>query len=308
MKKMNNSAVVAGRVYEFDLEVKQVKREDSANYGKDFIQGSVSVAVDDTGTNVVQVHYSYVAPTYKNGNPNSTYTVLKNLIDNEVSWLTNSKEEAPFIELKPTIALNDYYSVNRKEFVSFVRLEGGFARMLNKPQYENRFDADMIITQVIDKSEPEKEGEKGHLDIKGAVFSWNGSLLPVTFRIENEQGIKWVLNQDISPKEPMLIPIIGSVVNMTIVETKTEENVFGGEIVTQTESVKRAFMVNAMKSPYEFDDDNTITIEELKTAQENRNIYLAEVEKNAIEYQKNKTPEQSVFSSIPVSGDVTPLF
>ena len=53
-KKQINTEHIEGRIYEFDLEVKQVKNKDSKNFGMDFITGTLDVAVDEDGLNVVR--------------------------------------------------------------------------------------------------------------------------------------------------------------------------------------------------------------------------------------------------------------
>ena len=53
---------VEGYVYEHDLKLKQVSNPDSKNYGKDFINGNVTIATDEGLTNTVQVHFIYVSP------------------------------------------------------------------------------------------------------------------------------------------------------------------------------------------------------------------------------------------------------
>lgn len=58
MKKTINKETIEGRVYQFDLEVKKVQNTESENYGKDFISGTLEVAVDEDGLNVVPVHYT----------------------------------------------------------------------------------------------------------------------------------------------------------------------------------------------------------------------------------------------------------
>ena len=57
MRKNTNWTKIEGRIYQHNLEIKQVKNQESANFGKDFISGTIEVAVDDNLTNIIPIHY-----------------------------------------------------------------------------------------------------------------------------------------------------------------------------------------------------------------------------------------------------------
>ena len=42
MKKMNNTETIQGRIFNHTLSVKQVKNKESANFGQDFINGTIN--------------------------------------------------------------------------------------------------------------------------------------------------------------------------------------------------------------------------------------------------------------------------
>ena len=86
MRKTINKEHVEGYIQEHSLEIKTVQNTESANYGKEFIRGSLDIATSDDGMNVVTVDFTYVQPTWpaKNGKPertNDTYVALKKIID-----------------------------------------------------------------------------------------------------------------------------------------------------------------------------------------------------------------------------------
>ena len=108
MKKQINTEHIEGRIYEFDLEVKQVKNKESKNFGMDFIAGTLDVAVDEDGMNVVQVHYTYVSPTTSKGNANRTFNTLKKIIDTGKCWIADGKDEATMVSIDTSLALNDF--------------------------------------------------------------------------------------------------------------------------------------------------------------------------------------------------------
>ena len=105
MRKMQNTVTLYGYVYDSDLSLKQVKNTNSPNFGKDFIQGTLYIAVDDDFLNVIPVYYSYVTPTTKAGRENRTFTTLSKFLD------YNDVESENFAKVKvdTAIALNDFY-------------------------------------------------------------------------------------------------------------------------------------------------------------------------------------------------------
>ena len=63
MRKNENTQHIEGRLYQHNLEIKTVKNQTSENFGKEFISGTMDIAVDEAGLNVLQVHFTYVTPT-----------------------------------------------------------------------------------------------------------------------------------------------------------------------------------------------------------------------------------------------------
>ena len=103
-----NTEQIAGRIYTHDLSIRKVERKDSENYGKEFINGTLDVATDDAGMNVIQVHYTYVTPTTKAGKGNPSYNALKQIIENGKTIMNDGLDQATCVRLTPSIALNDY--------------------------------------------------------------------------------------------------------------------------------------------------------------------------------------------------------
>ena len=89
-KKLINQTHVEGYVYEHKLE-KKVSGENSKNPGTEFINGILRIATDDAMLNVVDVHFSYVTETTKNGKSNATYGVLLNIIEGKPLCLNLDK-------------------------------------------------------------------------------------------------------------------------------------------------------------------------------------------------------------------------
>ena len=80
-KDFINKEFIEGRLYQHNLVMKTVKNEQSTEFGKEFISGTIDIATDEEGLNVIPVHFTYVTEITKNGKVNATYTNLKNIIN-----------------------------------------------------------------------------------------------------------------------------------------------------------------------------------------------------------------------------------
>ena len=55
-------------------------------------------------------------------------------------------------------------------------------------------------------------------------------------------------------------------------------------------------------NPYEFDDESTITAEELQKAMQDRQVYLAEVKKRAEDFKASKTVSTPASAPIKIAS------
>lgn len=314
MKKMINTEHFEGRVYENKLEVKTVKNKQSKNFGKEFIAGTLDVAVDEEGLNIIPVHYTYVTETTSKGGKNKTYAVLKNIIENGKTWIANGKEEATKVKLDPSIAVNDFVG-NDGNMVTVLQNEGGFADIvgtLNEDEAaRNTFKADVVITSVthVDADE-EKHIEKDFTVLRGATFNFKGELIPIELRVKSEGGMRYFENQDITGSNPLFTQVWGNVNSMVIKEPRVTDNAFGEAAVDMVErKVKEMVVIGASKAPYDFGDEKVLTVEELTKAMQDREVHLADVKKQNEEYQAQKAAQASTpATTAPTAGVKTGNF
>lgn len=297
MRKNENKVTIEGRVYQHDLSVKKVKNEQSENFGKDFISGNLEVATDEECMNIVKVHYTYVAPTTKSGGTNRTFSNLKKIIEANKSVLTVGKDEAIKVKLDSAIALNDFY-VQDDTLVSAKRAEGGFVTIvstLNEDEKKrNTFKADMVITNItLNEANPEKNIKEDYLSVRGAVFSYKNVLLPVDFIVRAKDGIEYFEKLDISNANPFYVSVWGRINSRKESYEKVEESPFGEPCVTTYEREVKEWIITGglFNKPYEFDDESTITREELTKAMQDREVYLAGIKKSAEEYRMKQAAE-----------------
>ena len=292
-KAFVNKEFVEGRLYQHNLVKKTVQNKESANYGKEFITGTIDVATDEEGLNIIPVHYTYVTEVTSKGNINSTFTNLNNIINGAKTWITDGKDNALKIRCNTALGLNDFYTQDG-ELVSAKRNEGGFVSTVKDlvPEAErNNFDCDIIITSVTRvEADPTNGVEKDFIRIKGGVFDFRQALLPVEFVCRDEAGMGYFESLDAAPSNPIFTEVKGQIVSNTIKREIEEESAFGAASVkTVTRTVREWQVTWARPTEYDFGAEDTITGEELKKAMQDREVYLASVKKNHDDYIASRT-------------------
>lgn len=303
MRKALNKEVISGKIYEHALAEK-ITGETSKAPGTTYIGGTIDIATDDACTNIVQVNFTYVTETTKAGKKNNTYGVLKNIIENGKTVLTDGAENATCVKIDASLGLNDFYTDRNGEetLVSAKRNAGSFAIIVNTLGDENSrntFECDMLINGTIYvEADEEKHIDKDYLTVKGAVFDFKGAILPVEFKVKSPGGIKYFESLEISPKNPVFTKVWGHIISEVVKTTKEEESAFGETMVKEyTRTVKEWVIEGTSKkeSIYEIGDtENGITQEEIKKALADREVYLANVKKRADEYKASKVAADSV--------------
>ena len=299
-----NTEKIEGYVYSTGSNFNQLSERDSKNYpSTKYIAGDLDVAVDDTGLNVITIHYTYVTETYKSGQTNNTYTALKRIIDNpDKTWVNGGKDNAFKVQCTGTsIALNDFIAGDGSK-VAAIRNENGFCSIVNELGSEaerNTFTADMLITRVthID-ADPEKNITEDFTTVSGAIFGYGPVLLPVSFVVRNEMGMNYFENLDATPSKPVFTKVWGRINCMTIKTKRTEESAFGEAAVQTYERKSREYVITGTaKVPYDFGDEEVLTATDVNKMTQDRQVMLAEVEKRYNERQANKAAGGASFNA-----------
>lgn len=297
MKKMINKEHIEGRIYQHNLIKKTVQNKASANFGKEFISGTIEVAVDENGLSIIPVHFTYVVEITNSGNKNATYSSLNKIINEGKTWILNGKDEATKVSIDTALALNDFYSQDNRLISAKVN-EGGFVSILNTelaPENErNTFSADMLITSVVRvDANPDNNIDKDYIIIKGAIFNFRNAILPMDFIVTNPEGMEYFESLDISKNNPIFTTVWGKINCGSIENEIVEESAFGEESVrTYKRKVKEWIVKGASKVPHDFGDETVLTIEEVNKAMQDRELLLAEIKKRNDDY-KNKKEENN---------------
>ena len=310
MMKVKNECHIEGYLYEHNLE-KKVSGEKSKNPGTEFISGTISIATDEDILNIVPIHFTYVTALTASGKPNATFATLSNIVDGTYDTVMNGgKDNAAKIRVDSAIGLNEFYSDRngQEELVSTKRNEGGFVHLVtdglvDDVKNRNTFKCDMLITNVrhIDADEEKNLPEKAI--VRGAIFDFRKSLLPVEFTAVNPGAINYFEGLDASNSNPVFTQIWGRQVSETVVRTITEESAFGDPHVREVKSNRKDWVITgARPEPYEWDDESTLTAAEVNEAGKERELMLAALKQRQDEYKASKGTNSVKSVSTPTNG------
>lgn len=304
MRKNINTEHIEGRIYQHDLAVKTVQNNASANFGKEFISGTLDIATDEEGCNVLTVHFTYVTETTKNGGKNSTFVALQKIINEGKAWITDGKDAATKVKVDTALALNDFYAQD-DSLVSVKTNEGGFVTLVNElcdVSERNTFQADMVITAVVKTEvDEEKNIKEPFVTLRGAIFNFRNDLLPIDFVVRNEAGMKYFENLEVTNASPVYTKVWGKITCNTSTIERTEESAFGEAAVkTYERKTKEWVVTGTAKLPYEFGDEQVLTVDELTKALQNREVYLADKKKANDEYKASRASTTPAVASSPI--------
>ena len=295
MRKCINQTHIEGFLYDHKLELKE-SGPNSKNPGTKFISGTIDIATDDAGINIVPVHFTYVTEKTAKGSTNATFTTLMNIIDEKFSTImAKGKDNAVKLRVDSALGLNEFYSDRNgtEELISVKRNEGGFVHVadsLNEDENtRNTFTCDMLITNVSIKEADEEKNLPEKAIIKGAIFDFRGSLLPVEFSAINPKAIDYFTSLEATSKNPTFTKVWGRQVSETIVRTITEESAFGEDSVREVKSSRKDFVITgAARETYEWDTEGVLTANELAEAITARETYLATMKQRQDEYKASQ--------------------
>ena len=273
---------------------------DSKRPNTDYISGTINIAVDEEGINVVPVRFNFVTERWNNGNPNPSWNILKEIAAGGKTWQEVGKEKAMRLRLACSVGVNDFLGRDGNMVEARV-INCSFAHpaLFNFGAKRNNFKIDMLIAAT---ALQEVENGDDYLNVRGYTFDYRGALIPITLSIHNKDGIHYFESQDISNSNPMLTQLWGKIISTTQEIEKEVESAFGAPVIEKTTQTLRAWEIEGcLPEPYPFDDESTLTWSELKTALQNREVQKAEAKQRQEERQQ--TQEKSASHSFPT---VTP--
>jgi len=311
MRKALNRVNVQGRIYDFDITEK-VTGEASKNPGTQYIGGSISVATDEDCLNVVKVDFTYVTATTKAGAPNRTFGVLQKIINDGKTILKDGKDAATLVKIDSAVDLNDFYTDRdgQETLVSAKRPSGGFVTIVSALDEDeskrNTFECDMLINKVTRvEADPERNIENDYVVVKGAVFNFRGSILPVDFVVKSESGMKYFESLDASPQNLVFTKVWGKINSSMITRRVEEESAFGEASVREFTRTVKEWVITGTSKPdatYEIGDAETgITADEITQKMADREVYLADIKKRNDEYKASRAGAGASVATAPAA-------
>lgn len=310
MKAMLNRTHIEGYLYEHALE-KKVTGPNSKNPGTEFISGTISIATDEACLNIVPVHFTYTTAMTGSGKPNATFATLENVINGTYkTCMSDGKDAATKLRIDSAIGLNEFYSDRngKEELISAKRNEGGFVHVVTDGLAEdekvrNTFECDILITNVRHVDADEEKNLPDKCIVKGAIFDFRKSLMPVEFTATNPNAINYFESLEASSTNPTFTKVWGRQVSETIVKTITEESAFGDASVREVKSSRKDWLITGAKAePYDWDDESTLTAAEVNEAIKARELTLAAMKARQDEYKASKGAQPAKVSNTPAAG------
>jgi hypothetical protein len=307
-KKMINTTHIEGLLYEHKLELRESGPK-SKNPGTKFIMGTIDIATDDACTNVVSIHFTYVTEKTAKGSTNATFTTLMNIIEGKFgSVMEHGQNKAVKLRIDSALALNEFYTERNgvEELVSAKRNEGGFVHVadsLNEDEtVRNTFKCDMLITGVKEVEADEEKGLPAKAIVRGAIFDFRNSLMPVEFSAVNPNAIKYFVGLEASNANPTFTCVWGRQVSETIVKKIVEESAFGEASVREVKNTRKDFVITgASKETYMWDEEGVLTAAEVAEMVAARETYLATMKQRQEEYKAQKAAEAAT-PAAPAAG------
>lgn len=313
MKKIDNSVHIEGRVYDSSKLAFKTTGPHSKNPGTTYIGGSLDIATDEEGVNIVTWTVTYVVPKTSSGGVSRNYTTLSNIINSGKTWVNDGKDEATCVSINAALAVNDFYTSKAGQdevLVSAKRIEGGFISVIKPTELledeEKRawFNIDAVLNSVKEFEANEERDIPAYVSVHGATFNYKNDLIPFDMTVESPNGMKYFLDLDISNANQVFTKIQGPIVSKDAKREVRMESAFGETFVKMVPFKQKKWLITwAAPTPYLFDDDSTITLDELKEAAANREVHLAEVKKSQDDYRASQAQAAAATMAPPAMGD-----
>jgi hypothetical protein len=204
--------------------------------------------------------------------------------------------------------LNEWYNEDEDRMISTQENNSGFVNIVTvlKDNVDDRatFTTDALLTKIR-TVEPKNEADTEKTYISGYVFNFKNEIFPVEFRIDDPSGIDYFNSLEPSLKNPVYTQVWGKIISTTVTTSREIKSAFGDVKVVSTPRTEKAWViVGAREEVYPLGQEGILTAEELQTAVQNREVYLAEKKSSTI---ARKTNNASTPTAAPTTfGGITP--
>ncbi len=292
-KNMTNEINIQGYVFNFSGNglFHGTTGPESKVPNTDYVSGTVNIATDEEGANVVPVRFNFITKKYsKSGKENPNWQVLKDIEDGNKTWEQQGKDGAYKIRVACMAGSNPFVGQDGK-MVDRPSIDVNFAHPSNNGFNENQrnsFKFDMVVVNYFVK-EVEDDDDYGILN--GYTFnSFRKEAIPLTLVVRMPEAMSYFENLDASTANPVFQTVWGNIVSTTIRKEQEVESAFGKPQITYTTSTQREWVVTgASANPGEFGDESILTEDELIECLNNHESVVAAAQKRYDDKQNGGT-------------------
>lgn len=272
MEQTINKVFITGVLVKKGLEVRNVGEENEC------ISGSLIVRTNDGSEHEIN-YYANKYKKDKEGNftsdVSSLYTGYETIISDYIS-LEDDKDNADVIKVGACeLSVNDFKGKDNT-VISTNKIRAKFANRLTEEEKpltarEAKFELSGVITKL--ESEIVKDAPTGNAIVRLDVIGYNGTIIPVKLTIPAHLVEPF---GSVGFYEGGTAKFTGNIINTKTVETITEKQAFGDDIIKEVTTTKKLYEVRG-GSPLGTLDALKITQEEYATAQSKRRLKLDEI-------------------------------
>lgn len=305
LREADNFVNIVGELSEKNLEVKEF--DDKRNIGEKYkaMTGELHIRTGEHEVHRVR----FFSKEFTNAGAESRqFKALKTIQDEYISTADiaelaeKNKEEAE--KLTPTklsvrgrMGLNEFYGQD-EQLRQYEQIDGQFANRLDaddKTPFGAEFKVEGIVKNVIEEFDREGE-ETDRAKIELVVPLYNGSVIPLNFVVDNEQGGKdYVMDKF---EKGASAEVLGQLKNIRKVDKIVEEMGFGQDKVTEKVTYVNENLVQGGTVFEEGVHDNKIfDLTLLKDANVEREKYLEGLKTQAKERQAQGGAPRTGFGS-----------
>lgn len=281
IREADNFVEVEGIVSELRIEEKEVG-------GKFAITGEIDIQTEENSVHTFRV-FSYREK--KDGSVSGLYKGLKTVMDEYKSIASVGVNDADRVRVSSgKLGVNEYIGQD-DQLKTFPQFSANFINRIQAGEELNphaTFEVEVVI--VAKKEEKDRQGEEtGRLILETYIPVYGGKVIPMTFVVADQDAVSYV---DSNYEKGETVRLYGDIVNRVEVTT-TEVNVgFGKAQPKVNRKTVRELLVTGGSEPYEEESVNAYSIETVKAALAEREIYIEEMKKKK-EEGKNKPKNEA---------------
>jgi len=289
-----NEVFIEGILKEKNLELATVNSEKGK---QDVIRGELIITTDEKSEHKVRVFANKLT---KDNRENSVYKGLVTVMEEYVSIADALKNGATAEEAKNSatkvritkgrLGINDYYTPTG-ELRSYPQITTNFVNRVDEtkgftPKAE--FTVEMFFKAI--KKEIKNEEETGRLIIEGIVPMYGGVVAPITFVAGDEDTVNYLeMNYEVGKTGK----VWGEIVNVVETTVKVEKGFGKSKEKIIVNVLNELEITGGEEEQYDEDDERSYSVDVIKAALAERDIYLDELKKKSKDNSKSTTKNTS---------------